>query len=129
MTKDDSVRWNCERLRDALEAYWRHVTHPLFVAFHELAVASRTDRELEKILRPAQQAFNREWYRLAVDVFPEWQGDRESFDVALNMVQSTLEGMAISRLSAEHNPDAEKKLFDYLEECLRTLMPTATRKR
>lgn len=112
-------------LHDALEAYWRHVTHPLFVAFHELAVASRTDKELEKILRPAQEAFYREWYKLAVLLFPEWQSDKKSFDLALNLVQATLEGMATNRLSTVVDPDAEKALFDYLEKCLRDLMPSS----
>ncbi len=110
-------------LHDALEAYWRHVSHPLFVAFHELAVAARTDRDLERILRPAQAAFYRAWYDLAVDLFPEWQSDRESFDLALNLVQVTLEGMAVSRLSATPDPKAEAQLFKYLEERLRDLMP------
>ncbi|MBI1392351.1 MAG: TetR family transcriptional regulator [Alphaproteobacteria bacterium] len=112
-------------LHDALAAYWKHVTHPLFVAFHELAVASRTDRDLEKILRPAEQAFYREWYNLAVDLFPEWQSDTAKFDLALNLVQVTLEGLAIRRLSASLDPAAEDRLFDYLEECLRSLMPSA----
>lgn len=116
---------NKPHLHDALEAYWRHVTHPLFVAFHELAVASRTDKELEKILRPAQEAFYREWYKLAVDLFPEWQSDKKSFDLALNFVQATLEGMATNRLSAQADPKAERELFNYLEKCLRELMPTA----
>lgn len=111
-------------VHEALEAYWRHVTHPLFVAFHELSVAARTDKDLDKILRPAKEAFYREWYRLAVDLFPEWQSDKESFDLALNLVQSTLEGMALSRLSAAPNPEAEEKLFAYLEQSLRALMPT-----
>ncbi|MEM6850263.1 MAG: TetR/AcrR family transcriptional regulator [Pseudomonadota bacterium] len=115
-------------VHDALFAYWRHVTHPLFVAFHELAVASRTDKELEKILRPAQQAFYREWYNLAVDLFPEWQSDKKSFDLALNFVQVTLEGLVISRLSAPVDEEAETELFDYLEDCLINLMPASMKK-
>ena len=112
-------------LHDALSAYWRQVNHPLFVAFHELAVASRTDKELEKILRPAQDAFYREWYKLAIDLFPEWQADKDSFDLALNLVQVTLEGLAISRLSSSMDSASEKRLFDHLEDSLRDLMPVA----
>lgn len=115
-------------LHDALVAYWRQVTHPLFVAFHELAVASRTDAELERVLRPAKHAFYSEWYRLAVDLFPEWQSDKESFDLALNLVQSTLEGMALSRISASVDEAAEARLIAYLEECLRALMPAEMQK-
>lgn len=118
-----SLPENKPHLHDALEAYWRHVTHPLFVAFHELAVAARTDKDLEYILRPAQDAFYRAWYDLAVDLFPEWQSDRASFDLALNLVQVTLEGMALSRLSTTPNPKAEARLFEYLEARLLDLMP------
>jgi AcrR family transcriptional regulator len=116
---------NQPHLHDALAAYWGHVTHPLFVAFHELAVAARTDKDLEKILKPANDAFYREWYDLAVDLFPEWQSDKKSFDLALTLVQVTLEGLALSRLSSTVNPKAEARLFAYLEERLRDLMPTA----
>lgn len=118
-----SLPANKPHLHDALEAYWRHVSHPLFVAFHELAVAARTDKDLERILRPAQDAFYRAWYDLAVDLFPEWQSDKSSFDLALNLVQVTLEGMALSRLSTTPNPRAEARLFEYLEARLRDLMP------
>ncbi|MCG8443850.1 MAG: TetR/AcrR family transcriptional regulator [Caulobacterales bacterium] len=123
-----SLPANEPRLHDALIAYWRHVTHPLFVAFHELAVASRTDKDLEKILRPAQQAFDREWYELAVDQFPEWQSDKKSFDLALNLVQATLEGMATARLSTDVDRKAEEELISYLEECLAALMPEQMRR-
>lgn len=110
-------------VHEALDAYWSHVNHPLFVAFHELAVAARTDKQLEKILRPTQGAFYREWYNLAVQLFPEWQSDKASFDLALNLVQSTLEGMALGRLTAPKDEKAEQALFDYLEQCLLNLMP------
>lgn len=120
-----SLPENQPHLHDALAAYWGHVTHPLFVAFHELAVAARTDKDLEKILKPANDAFYREWYNLAVDLFPEWQSDRKSFDLALTLVQVTLEGLALGRLSSTVDPKAEARLFAYLEERLRDLMPTA----
>ena len=114
-------------LHDALTAYWQHVSHPLFVAFHELAVASRTDKDLERILRPAQESFYREWYKLAVDLFPEWQSDKEGFNLALNFVQSTMEGLAVRKLSSPMPEAEEKQLFAYLEQCLKNLMPHSLR--
>lgn len=110
-------------LHDALIAYGKHVSHPLFVAFYELAVAARTDKELEVILRPAQEAFYRAWYDLAADLFPEWQSNRRKFILALNFVQSTLEGLAIRKLSSDISQREEEDLFRYLEECLQGLMP------
>lgn len=114
---------NEPHVHEALEAYWTHVNHPLFMAFHELAVAARTDKQLEDMLRPTQAAFYQEWYNLAVLLFPEWQSDKTSFDLALKLVQSSLEGLVLGRLSAPVDPAAEKALFDYLEVCLLNLMP------
>lgn len=119
---------NQPHVHEALEAYWTHVNHPLFMAFHELAVAARTDKRLEDMLRPTQAAFYEEWYNLAVLLFPEWQSDKASFDLALKLVQTSLEGLVLGRLSAPVDPNAEKALFDYLETCLLNLMPKEMQK-
>ncbi len=111
------------RIHAALIGYWQHVTHPLFVAFHELTVASRTDPELERILRTARQAFYREWYRLAVDVFPEWQADQKNFNLALSLTQNLLEGMAITQLAGELDEKTRDNLLEYLEAQLNILLP------
>ena len=67
------------RVRKALEAYLEHVKHPMYVAFLELWIAARTDPELHAILKPAQEAFEQEWYRTAVDLFPEWRDAARQF--------------------------------------------------
>ncbi len=111
------------RIHMAVQAYWRHVNHPMFVAFFELSVAARTDPELEAILKPAQAAFDREWYDTALEVFPEWQGDREAFDLALDLCRYLMDGMAISHLTHERS-EREEHLLEYLEERLRELRPS-----
>jgi AcrR family transcriptional regulator len=108
------------RPRRALEAYWEHVKHPMYVAFLELWVAARTDPELAAILAPAQDSFEREWYRTAVDLFPEWKDSGENFDLALDLVHYVMDGMAVSFLTHEHG-EQEKRLLTYLENQLRTL--------
>lgn len=110
---DDSLSAN-------LDAYWRHVRHPLFVAFFELVVAARTDPELAAILRPAQEAFEEEWHRTAHEVFTEWRTDASSFDVALDLTRYVLEGMAISFLVHKEN-ERDRRVLAYLEEKLREL--------
>ena len=111
------------QLHDGLKAYWKHVTHPLYVAFHELAVASRTDKDLAKILRPAQKAFYDEWYTLSYDLFPQWKSDPAALELAMDLVNTTLEGMAIRYLSLPEDPEREARLFEYLEACLAALKP------
>ena len=117
-----SIPEDVDRVKMAVESYWEHVTHPLFVAFFELSVAARTDHELREILRPAQQAFDDEWYRTAQEVFPEWQADRPAFDLALNLTQQLMEGMAISFLT-HARADNKNQLLEYLEDRLRELSP------
>lgn len=111
------------RVHNALVAYWKQVTHPLFVAFHELTVAARTDKKLADILIPARRAFHDEWHRVAIEQFPEWQGDSEKFDIALHLAQNMLEGMAINRLSGDLDEDTADRLLAYLEDELRALSP------
>lgn len=112
-----------DRIRTAVESYWAHVSHPLFVAFFELSVAARTDSELAEILHPAQKAFDDEWYKTAQKVFPEWQSDREAFDLALNLCQQLMEGMAIGFLTHDTRGPKNQQLLDFLEDALRRLIP------
>jgi AcrR family transcriptional regulator len=108
------------RVRRALEAYFEHVKHPMYVAFLELWIASRTDPELQAILKPAQEAFEREWYKTAVDLFPEWEGSGANFDIALDLVHYVMDGLAVSLLTHEIG-DHERRMVSYLEDRLREL--------
>src|SRR5215469_2124287 len=109
-----------DHVRQGVEAYWAHVRHPLFVAFFELAVAARSDKELASILRPAQEAFEREWHQAAVDVFPEWRGRGDKFDLALDLSRYVLEGMAISFLTHKET-ERDKRVLGFLEQKIREL--------
>jgi AcrR family transcriptional regulator len=117
-----------DHLAGALHGYWKQVTHPLYVAFHELAVASRTDPELAAILKPAQAEFNARWKELAVQLFPEWQADQRNFLIALSLVQNTLDGMALNRLTGTSDPALEEALLAHLEGELRRLRPPSAGK-
>ncbi|MBV8853256.1 MAG: TetR/AcrR family transcriptional regulator, partial [Sinobacteraceae bacterium] len=116
-----------DHVRQSVDAYWGHVRQPIFVAFFELAVAARTDKELAEILRPAQEAFEREWYQAAVDLFPEWRGRGEKFDLALDLARYVLEGMAITFLTHKEN-ERDKRVIEYLDEKIRELAGLPARK-
>jgi AcrR family transcriptional regulator len=108
----------------AVRAYSELVDHPVYIALFELAVAARTDLQLGEILHPAQLEFDREWYETAWDLFPEWHSDREAFDLALQLSQQLMEGMAISRLTHAREHD-NARVLAYLEEKVRELRPEA----
>ena len=107
----------------AVEAYSADLNHPIYVALFELSVAARTDNKLRKILRPAQLAFDREWYETAWGLFPEWHSDRQAFDLALNLSQKLIEGMAISNFTHVREYD-KVQLLKFLEEKVRELKPS-----
>ena len=121
-----SIPEGSDRIKVATDAYWAHATHPIFVAFFELSVAARTDKDLRKILEPAQQSFDEEWYKVAQEVFPEWQTDKEAFDLALALVQHLMEGIAVSAMTHPRS-DSHEKLHKYLEQQLRELAPKEIR--
>ena len=91
---------DADRVTMACEAYLAHVQHPMFVAFFELSVAARTDEELRAILQPVQG---------------------EAFDLALDLAESIMEGIAVSQLT-HHEPRNVDRLLEYLEKCLRELL-------
>ncbi len=108
------------RARKALEAYLDHVRHPLYAAFLELWIAARTDPELEAILKPAHEAFEREWYRIAQDLWPGRRGSEASFDLVLDLVRCMMDGIAVRGLTGDLG-GREQRLVSYLEERLREL--------
>ena len=116
-----------DRVRQGVDAYWAHVKHPMFVAFFELSVAARTDAELASILRPAQEGFERDWNKTTLDVFPEWHGNQEAFELGLDLSRYLLEGMAISFLTHKET-ERDKRVLQYLEEKLRELRGVASGK-
>jgi AcrR family transcriptional regulator len=110
------------RVRAAVQAYWQHARHPMFVAFFELSVAARTERELEAIMRPAQSAFDEAWVQTARDAFPEWQSEPEVFDLALHLSRYLVEGMAVGFLTNEET-ERGQHILEYLEKLLIGLRP------
>ncbi|WP_321390360.1 TetR/AcrR family transcriptional regulator [Emcibacter sp.] len=110
------------QIRPAIEAYLKHVMHPLYVAFFELKVASRTDKDLYAVFEPARKKFDTEWDLMARKLFPNWEGDQKAFELALDLTHYLLEGMAINS-AAEIKSDRAQRLLDHLEKTIRELRP------
>lgn len=110
-----------DHVRLGVQSYWAHVKHPWFVAFFELAVAARTDKELAAILFPAQEAFEREFYTTSLDLFPEWKRKGEKFLLGFDLSRYVMEGMAISFLTHKET-ERDQRVLRYLEEKLKELV-------
>lgn len=107
------------RTRASIDALWRHVNHPMFMVFIDLALAARKDRELAAIFGPAQRNFRQECYYSALDLFPEWLKHREQLRTAIDLSLYMMEGMMLDDLS----PDGENtnRLLGFLEQELDVL--------
>lgn len=108
---------------DGLELYWRHLTDPAFVAFQELVHAARTDASLAAVVYPAVQRFEAEWYEVARAAFPEWQGKGELFDLAMDLTQFLMEGMAAHTM-LDPTPERYAGLRRYLADRLAEILAT-----
>ena len=112
-------------VRTLVRTYWDQLSSPTFVAFHELALAARTDKGLARVLQPLQHEYQDRWYSEAVALFPEWQSDRASFDLALAMSQTLLEGMALGRLASVSREDMIERMLVFVEREILALKPRA----
>ncbi|WP_231568197.1 TetR/AcrR family transcriptional regulator [Novosphingobium malaysiense] len=108
-----------------VETYWAQVQKPAFIAFHELAVAARTDKDLAEILHPLQEEFRERFNAQAETLFPEWASVPEQFDLAMNLSQTILEGMAIGIETGAMSPEKVPAMLHHLENQIRALMPPA----
>ena len=108
---------------DLVETYWRQLQKPAFIAFHELAVAARTDAELANILNPLQDEFREKFNAQAEQLFPEWASSPENFDLAMTLSQTILEGMAISVQIGAMDSGKVEPTLRHLEDQIAALAP------
>ena len=105
------------RRRAGIDAYWAHLTGDLFVVYHELLVASRTDPELERILASSQQLFEQHVRETNQSLFSEWQDRGDRFLLAMDVTKFLMEGLAASRLMTDRTARV-KRLTNYLVDRL-----------
>lgn len=112
-----------------VRTYWKQVQKPAFIAFHELALAARSNADLARILQPLQIEFRERFNQQAVQLFPEWHADRRSFDLAMALSQTMLEGMAIQILTGAIDSAMVEPLLTQLEQQIRDMNPALHPKR
>jgi AcrR family transcriptional regulator len=101
--------------------YWRQLQKPTFVAFYELALAARTNPDLARILQPLHIEFREKFNSQAVQLFPEWQNDPVSFELAMTLSQTMLEGMAINLLTGAIDENMVEPMLRLLEQQIRMM--------
>lgn len=108
-----------ERNRRGLQGYWHYLSSDLFIAYHELCVAGRSDPELQRILEATVVRFDEAVRTANVALFPEWAAKGELFDFAMDITKFLMEGMAVSQITGQKEQRIERMiryLGDRLDE-------------
>ncbi len=105
------------RRRAGLDAYWKHLTGDLFVAYHELCIAGRNDKELKNILKASSIEFDKHVYESNAVLFAEWRDRGDRFQLAMDVTKFMMEGMAVGELVVNRK-ERIKTLLDYLADRL-----------
>lgn len=113
-------------VEDLVNAYWRQVQKPAFTAFHELAVAARTDSELTRLMNPLQKEFRERFNAQAELLFPEWREATAEFDLAMSLSMTILEGMAVSLQTGGMESSRVEPLLRHLVEKITALKPVTS---
>lgn len=106
-----------KRRRAALDAYWEHLVGDLFVVYHELCVASRSDPELRAILEESQKRFEEHVRECNETLFDEWRDRGDRFLLAMDVTKFMMEGMATSTLMTDRKARVAR-LLNYLADRL-----------
>jgi AcrR family transcriptional regulator len=106
-----------ERNRRGLQGYWNYLSSDLFIAYHELCVAGRSDPELQRILETTVVRFDEAVRSANVALFPEWAAKGELFDFAMDITKFVMEGMAVSQITGQKEKRIER-MIGYLGDRL-----------
>lgn len=104
---------NLENMRITMNALWKYFHTPSFIAFQELLVASRCDKELAKLMDPEQKKLDRRITESIRSMFPAWEEIEETREVVTDLLFYTLQGMAMNNVT-NRNQARVKNLLDML---------------
>lgn len=104
-----------EWVKEAIRATWQYFNLPSFFAYHELLVASRTDKELAKIFYPQQKMFEQQFFETVKAIYPMWGEKEQALELGSDVVFLTMQGMATSFMQY-HKKERVEHILEYLEK-------------
>ena len=119
--REELGRVNTRRLGDLVRHLWAAVRGPTFVAWLELAVASRTDPVLEAEFRLVMDRFDARVSQIIESSLPADMVGSEDRKMAVAIAFSSLNGLALDRL--QYPPDEVEARVDALVRWVSKLQP------
>lgn len=98
-----------------IDTLWEFVRNPSYLAFAEIAMASRTDPHLRQLVQESYGEYQKQAQQAAAENMPEWQNDVEQFRRISRLVLTCLEGMAVRQTFGISSERDDADLRDYLK--------------
>jgi AcrR family transcriptional regulator len=80
-----------------LELLWLSLQGEVFAAQLELAIAARTDSDVQALYEPKAVHFNQLWRKQITALFPEGAAQKDRELLAIDVAQAMLEGLQLNR--------------------------------
>lgn len=90
-------RRDAELIDLANEAHWRSVQTREYAAWLELAVAARTDAELNAAFEPAARRFDEVWTAEMIESFPQWKDQWDAMKLGNDFAIAVHSGLLLHR--------------------------------
>ena len=81
----------------ATDAHWRSVQTREYAAYLELAVAARTDPELNAAFEPAARRYDEVWTAEMIESFPQWQDQWMAMKLGSDFASAVPSGLLMHR--------------------------------
>lgn len=86
-----------EAVAEATDMYWKSVQTREYAAYLELAVAARTDPELNEYFQAAAARYDRLWSEEMVKSFPQWKDRWDELQLASDFAMAAHMGLLMSK--------------------------------
>jgi AcrR family transcriptional regulator len=77
--------------------YWESVQMPEYAAYLELAVAARTNLELDSYFTPAATRFDKVWTQEMITSFPQWEDHWDALQAASDFTMAATMGLLLHK--------------------------------
>lgn len=111
-----------ELIELATEAHWRSVQTREYAAYLELAVAARTDAELNVAFEPAARRYDQVWTAEMIESFPQWREQWQAMKHGSDFAIAVHSGLLLHR--PVFGPDRVAQVLHMTIETVRGLYGT-----
>jgi hypothetical protein len=111
-----------EMLEIAAAAHWRSVHTREYSAYLELAVAARTDQELDQFFGPVARRYDEVWIAEMIKSFPQWRDQWEQMKLASDLVSVVHVGLLLQQ--PVYGEARAQRLHKLTDEVLRLIYAT-----